>query len=402
MTETTPPPTPEDAPAPTDGPLAHDIPLARRTAPGAAPGTLVSDPAAPRPRIRVIAYDAGGCTEDEDDAVDVESLPGRVRPGTVTWIDVVGLGDAAVIQRLGELFNLHRLALEDVIHVHQRPKVEDYGDRLFVVFRMVDPSAEEASEQVALFLGKELVITFQERPGDAFEPVRNRLRQGRGVIRNHGADYLTYALLDASIDQMFPALETYDDTLDTLTEDVLRTPDPEIAHHLHVVKRELLNLRRIVWASREMINNLMRGDFTLIRVETRTYLRDCYDHCIQLMDMLEMQREVTASLFDIHLSSLSNRLNEIMKVLTMIATIFIPLGFIAGIYGMNFDPEASPWNMPELDWYFGYPFALSVMAVTAVGLLLWFRRKGWIGRPRWRRIAATHVRRLRRGPRPAP
>lgn len=374
-----------------DDATAHEILMARRSLPGDAPGTLIADPDAPKPHIHLIAYDGEKFVEEED--VSIDDLKAHVNKGTVAWVDVVGLGDVDVIRQLGEMFHLHRLALEDVIHVHQRPKVEDYGERLFIVFRMVDPEAKEASEQVSLFLGDGLVLTFQERPGDVFAPVRNRLRQGRGVIRTQGADYLAYALLDASIDQMFPVLEAYDDILDDMTEEVLRRPDAGIVRDLHRIKQELLNLRRIVWASREMLNSMMRGDCPLITHETHTYLRDCYDHCIQLLDMVEIQREMTASLFDVYLSSLSNRLNEVMKVLTIIATVFIPLSFITGLYGMNFDPSVSPWNMPELKWYFGYPMALGLMATVAGGLVLWFRRQGWIGRPKRHRIFSARRRR---------
>lgn len=367
----------------------------RRTAPGSAPGTLVSDPNAPRPKIRLMSFGPGHFAEDE--IIGVESLPGRIGKDGINWIDISGLGDAGIITRLGEMFGLHRLALEDVLHVHQRPKVEEYGDQLFVVFRMLDPEGKDPSEQVSLFLRPGLVITFQEKSGDCFDNVRNRIRHGRGQIRAMGADYLTYALLDAVIDHYFPVLEAYDSRLDDMTETVLRRPRETIVRELHLIKRELFNLRRIIWASREMINNLMRADVPVLKSATMPYLRDCYDHCVQLMDMLEMQREVAASLFDIYLSSLSNRLNEIMKVLTMIATIFIPLSFIASLYGMNFDTKASPWNMPELRWAFGYPFSLALMALTAGGLIWWFRKRGWSGNGR--RRAPRHIKRaVRREP----
>jgi magnesium transporter len=382
--------------APDDAP-GDEMRPRRRTAPGAAPGTLVSDPTAPKPRLRLMTFGADHFTET--DIVGVEALAGRLGKDGVNWIDVVGLGDAGVITRLGEMFGLHRLALEDVLHVHQRPKVEEYGDQLFIVFRLLDNQARDPSEQVSLFLCPGTVITFQERAGDSFDHVRTRLRHGRGLIRTKGADYLTYALLDSVIDHYFPVVETYDDLLDDLTETVLQEPKETIVRDLHRIKRELFNLRRIVWASREMLNNLLRTDAAVMAPETRPYLRDCYDHCVQLMDMLEMQREVTASLFDIYLSSLSNRLNEIMKVLTMIATIFIPLGFIASLYGMNFDTKASPWNMPELHWALGYPFALALMAGTAVGLFFWFRKRGWIaGGQR----ANRRRRAVRRAPRQGP
>ena len=364
----------------------------RRTPPGTAPGTLVSDPTLPSATVRVIRYDATTFSENEIEA-DALRLPEG--DDSITWIDVIGVGDADQVTRICEIFGLHRLALEDVVHVHQRPKVEAYDNDLFIVFRMAAPGVPGASEQVSLFMRPGLVLTFQERHGDSFEPVRNRIRQGRGIIRGVGADYLTYALIDAALDHYFPVLEDCDNRLDDLTEDVLRNPRNEIVSDLHQLKRELFNLRQIIWASREMINNLMRDEHSAITASTRTYLRDAYDHCIQLMDMLEMQRDVAASLFDIYLSSLSNRLNEIMKVLTMIATIFIPLGFIASLYGMNFD-RASPWNMPELGWRFGYPVSLAVMIATAAGLVWWFRKKGWIGNGKRRR------RTIRRAPRPGP
>ncbi|MFT5540626.1 MAG: magnesium transporter, partial [Alphaproteobacteria bacterium] len=250
-------------------------------------------------------------------------------------------------------------------------------------------------EQVSLFLGEGFVLTFQERPGDSFDSVRNRLRQRRGVIRTMGADYLAYALIDATIDHYFPVLEAYDDRLDHLTELALNRPDSSVVGDLHKTKRELFNLRRIIWASREMLNTLMRADNTIIKSPTMPYLRDCYDHCVQLMDILEMQREVAASLFDIYLSSLSNRLNETMKMLTLVATIFIPLGFIASLYGMNFD-RASPWNMPELGWKYGYPFALGLMTATAVGLFIWFKKRRWLG------DGGQPKKNLRRAPHPKP
>jgi magnesium transporter len=260
---------------------------------------------------------------------------------------------------------------------------------------MLGAGSVASSEQVSLFMRPGLVLTFQERPGDSFEPVRNRLRNGRGLICELGADYLSYALIEAALDHYFPVLEDCDNRLDDLTEDVLRNPRNEIVAELHQLKRELFNLRRIVWASREMINNLMRDEHAAITSGTRTYLRDAYDHCIQLMDMLDMQRDVAASLFDIYLSSLSNRVNEIMKVLTMIATIFIPLGFIASLYGVNFD-RASPWNMPELGWRFGYPLSLAMMVATVAGMVWWFWRKGWVGGRKPRRRTVT------RGPRRGP
>jgi magnesium transporter len=351
---------------------------ARRSAPGAPPGTLLPDPKAPPPVIRVIAYGPDTFTEQA-----VES-PVLVRPflqaWPVTWVNVEGLGDATVIRQLGDLFGLHQLALEDVINVHQRAKVEQYGDHHFIVTRMVRLGARLETEQVSLFLGRNFVLTFQEGlPGDCLEPVRDRLRQGHGRIREAGADYLAYALLDAVIDSYFPVLEAYGERLETLEEELITRPVPGIIPPIHDVKRDLLALRRAIWPQREALNVLLRDELPLITPETRLHLRDCYDHTVQLIDLMETYRELSSDLMEMYLSSVSNRTSEIMRVLTIIATIFIPLTFLAGIYGMNFDPDVSPWNMPELKWYWGYPFALAVMALVALTQLVFFRRRGWLG-----------------------
>jgi magnesium transporter len=292
---------------------------------------------------------------------------------------VVGVGDAETVRRIGEIFALHRLALEDCINVHQRPKVEEYEDHRFIVSRMAMIREGPDTEQISLFLGRNFVITFQEQPGDCFGPVRERLRAARGRIRAAGADYLAYALLDAIVDSYFPVLESYGERIEDLEDDVLLRPDNRTVAQIFELKRDLLALRRAAWPQREAINTLIREPSPLIDDETRIFLRDCYDHAVHVLDIVETHREQAASLTDVYLSSMSNRLNEVMKVLTIIATIFIPLSFIASVYGMNFDTERSPWNMPELEWYFGYPFALGLMALTAAGLLLFFRRKGWIG-----------------------
>jgi magnesium transporter len=351
---------------------------ARRSAPGAPPGTLLPDPEAPPPVIRVIAYGPDACTEQT-----VES-PALVRAflqaWPVTWVNVEGLGDATVIRQLGDLFGLHRLALEDVINVHQRAKVEQYGDHHFIVTRMVRLGERLETEQVSLFLGRNFVLTFQEGlPGDCLEPVRDRLRQGHGRIREAGADYLAYALLDAVIDSYFPVLEEYGERLETLEQELITRPVPGLIPPIHDIKRALLALRRALWPQREALNVLLRDELPLITPETRLHLRDCYDHTVQLIDLMETYRELSSDLMEMYLSSVSNRTNEIMRVLTIIATLFIPLTFLAGIYGMNFDPEVSPWNMPELKWYWGYPFALAVMALVAISQLLFFRRRGWLG-----------------------
>jgi len=354
----------------------------RRTPPGASPGTLTPDPTALRPAIRVIAYD--GEHIEEREIADVEELESLVHARPVTWVNVDGLGDLDLIRRLGELFSVHRLALEDVVNLHQRAKVEEYEDHIFIATRtiaarVVDGAPSLDTEQVTMFLGGDYLLTFHERPSDTFDPVRARLRQHLGRIREAGPDYLAYALLDAVIDGYFPVLERYGELVEELEDAAVSQPGAELVTQVHRAKRDLLTLRRAIWPQREMINTLIRDPSSLLSDHTRVYLRDCYDHTIQLMDMVETYREIGSGLIEIYLSSVSTRMNEVMKVLTIIATIFIPLGFIAGLYGMNFNPQASPWNMPELGWYWGYPSALGLMAAVALGLIVYFRLRGWLG-----------------------
>jgi magnesium transporter len=352
----------------------------RRSRPGAPPGTLVADPDARGPEINVMLYgpdaldEVRGCPPS-----DLAALKGRAE---VLWIDVTGLGDIAVIAQIGRAFGLHSLSLEDVVDVHQRPKTEHFDDHVFVLARMLAADGRAQTEQLSMFLGQNYVLTFQERPGDCFEPIRERIRQAKGRIRQMGADYLAYAVIDAVIDRYFPVIESLGEVIEHLEEEVIASPSPGQIDRLHQVKRDLLNLRRAIWPTREMVNALTRDDSRFVGATTRVFLRDCYDHAIQLMDIVETDREITSSLLDVYLSSMSARLNEIMKVLTIIATIFIPLGFVAGLYGMNFDRTASAWNMPELGWRFGYPASLAVMVAIAAGLLFYFRRKGWVGKGR--------------------
>jgi magnesium transporter len=246
---------------------------------------------------------------------------------------------------------------------------------------MFSVSGHLESEQVSLFLGPDFVVTFQERPGDCLEPVRERIRKKVARIRDAGPGYLTYSILDAVIDHFFPLLEAYGERLETLEDRIILRPDRSVVAEIHDMKRELLYVRRAIWPQREALNTLVRDDIPHISAETRLYLRDCYDHCVRLIDLVETYREVCSDLMDLYLSSISNRMNEIMKVLTIISTLFIPLTFVVGVYGMNFD-TASPWNMPELKWYFGYPLCLALMAAITVGQIFFFRRKGWIGQPR--------------------
>jgi len=352
----------------------------RRTPPGAPPGTLIVDPAAAAPQIQLIAFGPDGVEQHAVRSVaEISELYGR-QP--VTWINVEGLGSVELIEALGERFKLHRLALEDVLNVHQRPKVEEYDDHVFIVTRI--PHVVDGvlvTEQVTIFLGKDYVLTFQQGlPGDCFASLRQRILDARGRFRRMGADYLAYALLDAATDAYFPVLEAYGEQIERLEDDVIETADPSTVPRIHGVKRDLLTMRRAVWPQREMLNQMVRDDNPLIGDQTRVYLRDCFDHTFQLMDLIETYREIVSDLIDVFLSSVNARLNEVMKLLTIMTTIFMPLTVITGIYGMNFSPDAAPWSMPELRWAYGYPAALLLMLVVAGIMLLWFRSKGWIGR----------------------
>jgi magnesium transporter len=350
---------------------------ARRPPPGTAPGTLVAHPDAQPPVVTAIGYGPGELEEwtVEDPASLAEA---RLR-WPVLWVNVDGVGHVPTLEALGDVFGLHRLALEDVMDVPQRPKAEWYDEHLFMVGRMVRLVPELDVEQVSMFLAQGYVLTFQERPGDPLDPVRKRLRLSSGRIRSDGADYLAYAILDAVVDHYFPVLESYGDRLEALEDCILAGTGRQAMARLHAVKRDLLTLRKSIWPVRDAVTGLLREPGELIGEGTQVYLRDCHDHVVQAADLVETYRELASSLTDLYLSSVSYRMNEIMKVLTIFTAIFIPLSFIAGLYGMNFDHEESPLNMPELEWYFGYPFVLALMATIAGGLLYYFWRRGWIG-----------------------
>jgi magnesium transporter len=346
--------------------------------PGTSPGTLRAPevPGAGPVRVTVIDYGPDRFEEKQISRIE-EVFPYRDSP-TVTWINVEGLHDVGLIEKIGRHFGFHPLTLEDVLNCGQRPKIEDYESYHFVVMKSLSHKQGELYiEQISFFLANNYVITFQEVPGDSFEAVRERIRHGKGQIRRMGPDYLLYALMDALIDEFFPVLENYGERVEELEDEVILRPEPATLNEIHRIKRELLLLRRTAWPEREVINALQREEAHLIRPETRVFLRDCYDHTIQVIDMIETYRDLAAGLLEVYLSSASNRLNEVMKVLTIISTIFIPLSFIAGVYGMNFNPKASPLNMPELNWYFGYPFSLGIMAAVAGALVMFFRRRGW-------------------------
>lgn len=370
---TPPPPAPPPAPSPPPPPPRR---RRRKRAPvsvGAAPGTLDPGPDALPLHLDVIVYGAGRAHAAEKQGVTVAEIEALRRGGGVVWVDATGTADVATLRALGELFGLHRLALEDVVNVRQRAKVEDYGEHAFLVLRMIDTANPTETEQFAMFVGADFLVTFQERPGDCFQALRQRLRDPSGQIQKRGADYLAYALLDSVVDAYFPVLERHDERLEAVEVAMLAGQDVVNAvPELHGVRRGLLELRRAVWPLREATSSLMRGDGKHFSPDIHPYLRDVHDHVVLLLDLLENYREMTSSLLDLHLSMVNHRLNEVIKLLTVISTIFIPLTFVVGVYGMNFD-----W-MPELKVWWGYPACLLAMGIVAVLMLRWFRRRGWV------------------------
>jgi magnesium transporter len=339
------------------------------------PGTLLAHPDAEPSQIRAIAFGNGNFEElPINDLKKITELRGRF---PLIWVNVDGLANVEAIQELGRQFDLHPLALEDVLNQHQVSKSEDYPSHLFFVSRMINWNGEIQSEQLSLFLGSNFVVTIQQFPGDCFDTVRDRIRKTRGKLATCSADYLAYSLLDAIVDSYFPVVDRLADELDTLEEQVDSSRSPRLISELHRVRNCILVGRRSVRPLRDAINQLIRDPSPFIREETKFFLRDCHDHCIQIIELLETYRELCSDLRDYYVSMISFRMNEIMKVLTVISTIFIPLSFIASVYGMNFDTN-SPWNMPELGWRFGYFFALGLMALTALGFVFYFWRNGWL------------------------
>ncbi|KZL47805.1 magnesium and cobalt transport protein CorA [Nodularia spumigena CENA596] len=348
--------------------------------PGTLPGTIIVDENAEEPTIFLFDYNQNNCIRKQIKVP--EECTTYLDQESVSWVDVQGLGNQDILQRLGKVFDLHPLVLEDVVNMGERPKIEDYEDQLLIISQMVVPMAKNCgfySEQVSFVLGKHYLLTVQEEPEhDCFEGVRLRIERSKGIIRKQGADYLAYALLDAIIDGFFPVLELYGARLEELEEEVILNPTRKTLQQIYQVRRELLQLRRAIWPQRNAISSLIRDGSELIGTEVQIYLRDCYDHAVQVMDMVENYRELASGLMDVYLSAVSNKMNEIMKLLTVVSAIFIPLTFVAGIYGMNFNTERSPYNMPELNWYWGYPICLAVMAAIAFGLLFFFWRRGWL------------------------
>ena len=345
---------------------------------GLPPGTLVhiGERRADQVRLTLFLYREQECQEKDVKTVDeFVSIMSTVQPGTITWLDIGGIHDLPVIEKLGAFFHLHPLLLEDVVNTEQRPKREEYGEYSYVVVKMLyaDPARSVVrAEQISLVHGAQCVLSFQENGGDVFSPIRERLRAGKGRIRSLGADYLLYSLLDAIVDGYFGVLEVLGEKTAQVEERVLTDPGNQTLQGIYALKRELLFVRRAVWPLREVVSGLEREESPLIAPEIKHYFRDVYDHTIQVIDTVETLRDMVTGMLDIYLSSISNRMTSVMKVLTIITTIFMPLSFIAGVYGMNFE------HMPELTWRWGYPLVVTVMLAIGLLMLWFFKRKHWL------------------------
>ena len=341
---------------------------------GLPPGTLVhiGEKSDEEVNVTVIDYDEGSFLEKTLGSID-ECLFFKNKP-TVTWINMDGIHQVDLIRKFGDCYGFHPLVLEDILNTDQRPKLEDYGEYLYIVLKMLHHEKNSAiiPEQISLIVGKNFVFSFQEGiKGDVFDPIRERIRIGKGRIRSMGADYLAYSLIDAIVDNYFVVLEDVGERIEELEEEVAINAAPKTLSGIHKLKREMIFLRKAVWPLREVAAALERGDSPLIAQTTRVYVRDVYDHTIQVMDMIETYRDMLTGMFDIYLSSLSNRMNEVMKFLTVIGTIFMPLTFIVGVYGMNFQ------FMPELGWRWGYFSVMLIMSGIAGGMVLYFKRRKW-------------------------
>jgi magnesium transporter len=342
---------------------------------GSDPGTLVHTG---RQRVENVRYWLFEYDKDTVEERRPDSVPNCfpfAGPNLTTWLNVDGLHEVNQLRDLGERAHLHPLVTEDVVSIGQRPKVENYDHQLYIVLRALeydDRNDEIAEDQISIVLGQDFVLSFQEQPGDSFDPIRDRLRTGKGTLRERGADFLAYSLIDAVVDDYFGVLEKVGDRLEDLESEVMTAPTRETINRVHHLKRELIVMRKAVWPLRDVLNSLVRDETALITPQTRIFLRDAYDHAVQVIDTVETMRDLVSGLVDLYLSAISNRANEVMKVLTIIATIFIPLTFVVGIYGMNFD------YMPELRWRWGYPVVMLLMAIVAGGMLVFFRRKRWI------------------------
>ncbi len=348
---------------------------------GLSPGSLVYSGDLASSSVRATIFDFSENTLEERALSSSEETLLFAGRDTVSWLDIEGVHDVELVRRVGALFGIHPLTLEDIVNTHQRPKFEEYPDYAFMVLKMLhyDHEACEVSvEQVSLVLGHNYLISFQEaKEGDVFDPVRNRLREGRNRLRTSGADYLAYELMDLIVDHYLNVLEGIGEHIESIEDEITRDPNPALLRRINRLRRQVIFLRRSIWPLRDVFTNLERSTLPFLSKENAVYIRDVYDHTVRTMEIMESSRELLASMLELYLSNLSLRTNEVMKVLAVISTIFLPLTFVAGIYGMNFNTEASPYNMPELNWPLGYPFALGIMLLIFLGMIVFFKRKDW-------------------------
>ena len=357
----------------------------RRTPPGSSPGVFNIPEDALKPKVTIFSYDQNSI--DEKQVTNVSALKTIIdaAPAKTHWIDIRGFGDRKFFEKLSDQFSIHRLLMEDVFNVYQRPKAEEQDESLFLISRcMRMDNGSITNDQLSIFLKEKIVISFQEKYNDLLDPVRTRLRNGKGYIRKYGSDYIAYALMDVVLDNFYPILEKLGEGLDTLQDELIDKPVRSSLNDVLDAKRNLILLRRTIWSERDKLNDILRSDFAVISDPVKIFFRDSYDHCVQILDLVESYKEMTASLMDVYMSSVSNRMNQIMKVLTIISTIFIPLTFIVGLYGMNFmhkDPftgEPLPMNMPELYSPYGYVGVIAFMTLLVIIMIIFFINKGWL------------------------
>lgn len=351
-----------------------------RKKPGSAPGTVEHIGERHMDEIKITIHDYDEDQIEEIPINKIQKAQKYLDAPSKTWVEVRGLHDTEKLKSIWDFFELHPLIQEDIVHTAQRPKIEVYDNCIFLVLRLLsysDGGQKINSEQISIVLGKNYVLSFQETDSDHFKPVLNRLAIKTSRIRKKGPDYLTYALVDTIVDYYFQVIEHMGEDIEALEDELLKDPDDHLLKQIHKIRREIIFFRKSVWPLRDALNTAIRDESEFIDESSKIFLRDVYDHMIQVIDNIENYRDMILGLHDMYMSHVSNKMNEVMKVLTIIATIFIPLTFIAGIYGMNFDPQASPYNMPELAWYWGYPAAMSSMAIVAIIMIFYFKRKGW-------------------------
>lgn len=338
------------------------------------PGSLihVGEERTEKPKISIIDYDKDNFQEKVVDTVE-ECFPLKDK-STISWINIDGIHQIDIIEKLGKHFELHPLVMEDIVHTTQRPKMEDYDSYIYIVLKMLRLEDDDnvKGEQISIILGKDFVLSFQEIEGDTFNSVRERIRNSKGRIRTMGADYLAYALIDSIVDNYFIIIERFGDILEELEDKLIENPGPGTLQSIHDMKKEMIYLRKSIWPLREVINGMERTESALFNEATFRFLRDVYDHTIQVAETIETYRDILSGILDVYLSSVSNKMNEVMKTLTIIATIFIPLTFLAGMYGMNFS------YMPELDWKWGYPAVWGINITIFLGMYIYFRKKNWL------------------------